>query len=148
MSQSSLQLLWDIYHLSPGVGPHPDDLLWDNDKGEQSYSPLHPVCGGTVGSGPLGAVTCRKNAVKHERWMHQGIHYLVLLKAFIVKINQHIGMSASFRIAGCCPHDFTWVKCTRQGKPMCISHITPISFVQNLHPTTWSLGQVLQLLAS
>lgn len=101
MSQSSLQLLWDIHRLSPG-GTASDDLLWDNDKGEQSYSPLHAVCGGTVGSGPLSANLCG------ELWLAERMQwcmkceftrdeaYLVLLRAFTVRISPGIGMSVSF----------------------------------------------------
>ena len=34
------------------------------------------------------------------------------------------------------------IECTRQGKPVCRSHITPISFVQSQHLTSRGLGQV------
>lgn len=139
MSQSSLQLLfWDIYHLSPG-GTTSDDLLWDNDKESRVIVHCIQSVGALWAVDHWGAVTCRKNAVKHERWMHQGNSLLSPAKGFYSQDQSWHWDVNIFPLTDVAHRILPEIECTRQANPCAfpISHQFPLSRTCILLPEAW-----------
>lgn len=145
-----------LRYLSPGgTTSSTDDLLWDTDKGKQKYSPLHPVCGSTVGSGPLSP------KLHGELWLAERMQwrmkgeptrewsFLSSAMAGFYSLGQPrtLGCQHCTSLIGCCPQDFPWNWVHQAGQTcMQVPHHTNFLCPEPA-PYYQRLGSSVQLLA-